>query len=65
MWIGSAFDGLSSAPTGLEDGSTYPNLSEERLRRGLSEQDIRKICGENLLRVWSEVERIAEELQSS
>jgi membrane dipeptidase len=61
--IGSDFDGISSAPTGLEDVSTYPNLIEELLRRGLSEQDIRKICGENLLRVWSEVERIAGELQ--
>ena len=63
--IGSDFDGISSAPTGLEDVSTYPNLIEELLRRGLSEQDIRKICGENLLRVWSEVEKTAEELQSS
>jgi len=63
--IGSDFDGISSGPTGLEDVSTYPNLIEELLRRGLSEQDIRKICGENLLRVWSDVERIAEELQNS
>ena len=63
--IGSDFDGISSAPTGLEDVSTYPNLIEELLRRGLSEQDIRKICGENLLRVWSEVEKTAEELKSS
>ena len=62
--IGSDFDGISSGPTGLEDVSTYPNLIEELLRRGLGEQDIRKICGENLLRVWSEVERTAEELQS-
>jgi membrane dipeptidase len=59
--IGSDFDGISSGPTGLEDVSSYPNLIEELLRRGLSEDDIRKICGENLLRVWSEVERIAEE----
>jgi membrane dipeptidase len=63
--IGSDFDGISSAPTGLEDASTYPNLIEELLRRGLSEQDIRKICGENLLRVWSEVEMTAKELQQS
>jgi len=63
--IGSDFDGISSAPTGLEDVSTYPNLVEELLRRGRTEQDIRKICGENLLRVWTEVEMIAEELQQS
>jgi membrane dipeptidase len=63
--IGSDFDGIESGPTGLEDVSTYPNLIEELLRRGLSEQDIRKLCGENLLRVWSEVERIAGGERSS
>ena len=61
--IGSDFDGISSTPTGLEDVSTYPNLIEELLRRGYGEEDIRKICGENLLRVWSEVERIARGIQ--
>ena len=63
--LGSDFDGISSTPTGLEDVSGYPNIIEELLRRGYSEQDIRKICGENLLRVWAEVEKIAEELQKS
>jgi membrane dipeptidase len=61
--IGSDFDGISSTPTGLEDVSTYPNLIEELLRRGHSKEDIRKLCGENLLRVWSEVERIAGDTQ--
>jgi len=63
--IGSDFDGISSGPSGLEDVSTYPNLIEELLKRGRSDEDIRKLCGENLLRVWSEVERTAEELQNS
>jgi len=63
--IGSDFDGISSGPNGLEDVSTFPILIEELLRRGLSEDDIRQICGENLLRVWLEVERTAEELQNS
>jgi len=57
--LGSDFDGIPSAPAGLEDVSKYPNLIAELLRRGYSEEDIRKICGENLLRVWSEVERVA------
>jgi membrane dipeptidase len=61
--IGSDFDGILEGPIGLEDVSTYPNLIEELLRRGLSEEDIRKICGENLLRVWSEVEKTAEALR--
>jgi membrane dipeptidase len=63
--IGSDFDGITSGPTGLEDVSTYPKLIEELLRRGFTDEDIRRICSENLLRVWSDVERVASELQSS
>jgi membrane dipeptidase len=63
--LGSDFDGISDTPVGLEDVSAYPTLIEELLRRGYGEEDIRKICGENLLRVWAEVEKIAEELQQS
>jgi membrane dipeptidase len=63
--IGSDFDGISSAPTGLEDVSAFPNLVEELLRRGLSEEDIRKVCGENVLRVWSTVEKTAAGMKAS
>ena len=63
--LGSDFDGISNTPVGLEDVSAYPILIEELLRRGYSEEDVRKICGENLLRVWAEVERIARELEQS
>lgn len=62
--LGSDFDGVGdSLPTGLKDVSYYPNLIFELLKRGYSEEDIRKICGENLLRVWSQVEHTARELQ--
>jgi membrane dipeptidase len=61
--LGSDFDGITDTPIGLEDVSAYPNLIEELLRRGYSEEDIRKICSENLLRVWSEVEQTAMALQ--
>ena len=55
--IGSDYDGVGdSLPIGLKDVSTYPALIEGLLRRGYSETDIRKILGENLLRVWEEVE---------
>ncbi len=58
--IGSDFDGAGdSLPTGLKDVASYPNLIEGLLKRGYSETDIRKILGENLLRVWSEVEALA------
>ncbi|MDA2925892.1 dipeptidase [Acidobacteria bacterium AH-259-G07] len=62
--FGSDFDGLGdSLPHGLKDVSDYPNLIYELLKRGYSEEDIRKICSGNLLRVWSEVERVARKLQ--
>jgi membrane dipeptidase len=64
--LGSDFDGVGdSLPNGLKDVSCYPNLIRELLKKGYAEQDIRRICSDNFLRVWSEVERVALELQSS
>ena len=64
--IGSDYDGVGdSLPTGLKDVSSYPNLVAGLLRRGYSEEDIRKILGENLLRVWSTVEDYAATTSSS
>lgn len=58
--FGSDFDGVgNSLPVGLKDVSEYPNLIYELLKRGYSKRDLEKICGENLLRVWSEVEQFA------
>lgn len=57
--LGSDYDGVSDLPAGMEDVSGFPNLLEELLRRGYTEDDLRKICGENLLRVWSAVENAA------
>ena len=63
--LGSDFDGVGdSLPEGLKDVSQYPNLIYELLKAGYSEKDIEKICSGNILRVWSEVEKIAEEKQS-
>jgi membrane dipeptidase len=63
--LGSDFDGVGdSLPTGLKDVSFYPNLIHELLKKGYTEEDIEKICSGNLLRVWSEVERIASQLQA-
>lgn len=55
--IGSDYDGVGdSLPDGLKDVSTYPNLVQGLLNRGYTEQDVAKILGGNLLRVWREVE---------
>ena len=64
--IGSDFDGVGdSLPEGLKDVSGYPNLVRGLLERGYSEEDIRKVLGENLLRVWSAVETYASELPAT
>jgi membrane dipeptidase len=58
--IGSDYDGVGdSLPIGLKDVASYPNLIEGFLNRGYQEEDIRKILGENLLRVWTVVEDYA------
>ena len=62
LGIGSDYEGVGdSLPIGLKDVSSYPNLIKGLLERDYSEGDIRKILGENLLRVWAEVEAYAEQ----
>ncbi len=64
--IGSDFDGVGdSLPTGLKDVSAYPNLVEGLLKRGYREADVRKILGENLLRVWQAVDDYAATTSTS
>lgn len=53
--LGSDFGVISTTPVGLEDCSKLPILTEEMLRRGYSEDDIRKVLGENVLRVMEAV----------
>lgn len=61
--LGSDFDG-AVMPRGMEDCSKLPKLTEALLRRGYSEDDIRKILGGNTLRVMEAVERVSREMQS-
>ncbi|MEN8113944.1 MAG: dipeptidase [Actinomycetota bacterium] len=49
--LGSDFDGVDVLPVGLKDVSTYPAITVELLRRGWQEPEIRKVLGENALRV--------------
>jgi membrane dipeptidase len=62
--LGSDFDGIDSAPTGMEDVSKLPDLVRELARRRYSEQDLKKILGGNLLRVMRQVESVSRELRS-
>lgn len=57
--LGSDFDGIGCSPQGLDDVSKWPNLTRALLEKGYSAEDIRKIYGENLLRVMRGVEAAA------
>jgi membrane dipeptidase len=61
--IGSDFDGISYVPVGLEDVASFPRLFAELIRRGWSDDDLRKLAGRNLLRALRAAERTAERLQ--
>jgi membrane dipeptidase len=63
--IGSDFDGIGHGPDGLEDVSTFPTLFAELLRRGYSEADLKKISGQNMMRVMRQMEDVAKRLQSA
>jgi membrane dipeptidase len=56
--IGSDFDGVGpTLPAGLKSVADYPNLVAELMRRGYSDNDLRKLLGANLMRVWGAVEK--------
>jgi len=60
--LGSDFDG-ANMPEGMDDVSYVPRITQALLDRGYSEADIRKILGENTLRVMEEAEQAAARLQ--
>jgi membrane dipeptidase len=56
--LGSDFDGLDiKPPVGLENASKFPNITAELRKRGYSDEDIRKVLGGNLMRVFEQVLR--------
>jgi membrane dipeptidase len=61
--IGSDFDGGEPLPEGLGDVSRFPALLGELLRRGYSDDDVRKVAGGNVLRVLRSAEAVASRLQ--
>jgi len=61
--IGSDFDGITENVVGLEDVSTFPALFAELARRGWSDADLRKLAGENVLRVLKQAEVVSARLR--
>jgi microsomal dipeptidase-like Zn-dependent dipeptidase len=62
--ISSDFDG-GGGVVGFGDASEAFNVTLELVRRGYTEEDIAKLWGGNLLRVWREVERVAAAAQAA
>jgi membrane dipeptidase len=62
--LGSDFDG-ANMPEGMEDCTHLPQITEALMRKGYSDDDIRKILGGNILRVMEQTERVSREMQPS
>lgn len=60
--LGSDFDGIPDPPAGLEDYSKLTKITEELLRRGHSDADVKKVLGENFLAFFSRVEAAKQKL---
>jgi membrane dipeptidase len=61
--IGSDFDGVSCLPQGIDSVADLPKITQALLERGYSATDVKKILGGNLLRVFAQVEKTAQEMQ--
>jgi membrane dipeptidase len=61
--IGSDFDGVSCLPQGIDSVGDLPKITQALLERGYSATDVKKILGGNLLRVFAQVEKTAQEMQ--
>jgi membrane dipeptidase len=63
--IGSDLDGITETVVGLEDVSKFPMLLAELARRGWSDEDLKKLAGENVLRVLKQVEVVSARLKAT
>jgi membrane dipeptidase len=63
--IGGDLDGISSTPIGLESVADYPKLFAELIRRGYTDERLRKLAGLNVLRAMRRAESVAADLQKT
>ena len=63
--IGSDFDGITKVPHQMEDVSCYPMLTQELLNRKYTKEQIHKLLGENLMRVFADAEKISRTMQGA
>jgi membrane dipeptidase len=62
--LGSDFDG-ANMPYGMEDATKLPSITEALLEKGYPEGDVKKILGENTLRLMADAERVGRELNAT
>jgi len=62
--LGSDFDGVPCLPEGIDSAADLPKITAELMKRGYSAEDVKKILGGNLLRVFREVERVSREIKA-
>ena len=63
--LGADYDGIKAPSRGMEDVSCYPILTAELLKRGYTDDEIRAINGDNVLRVLEKIEAVAARLQKT
>ena len=61
--IGSDFDGITKVPHQMEDVSCYPYLTQELLNRKYTKEQILKVLGGNVMRVFADAEKISRQMQ--
>ncbi len=62
--LGSDFDGIDCSPQGLDSAADLPKITQALYERGYTAADLNKILGGNLMRVFGEVEKLAQQMQS-
>lgn len=63
--LGSDFDGINSTPEGIDSVADLPRITEALLARGYTREQVHKILGGNLLRVFRDAERVSRELRAT
>ena len=62
--LGGDFDGVDALPDGITGVDAYPRILAALMENGWTEADIRKLAGENVLRVMRAVEAVAASKQA-